>query len=368
MPRENIITTTAARVARIPFWLFARHIPFPPKKALILKPCCLSQVMLATPLLSVLSQAFPEARFDWAVSEWARPALNGNPRLTELITTSPGSMNKLSWTELYAFSQLLRQQKYDTCFIPSRSSLLSLVAWWAQIPQRIGLNINGRGFAHTCSVKPPRTVQHEADVYLTLAKALGIESVVIDAATMEFYPPDADRTAVTQRLISQNWLGDVPLVILHPGGGINPVQSDTRKQWPVERFVLLANHIIRKHKARIVLVGSASEASLAKDITGLLPIPLINLAGKLTLGEIGALCEIGNLYIGNDAGTTHIAAAVGCPTLAIFGPTDPTISSPYATKGKVLALGQDEIEMPFSWKNTVPVTAACHAVDTLFTT
>ncbi|MCB8942912.1 MAG: glycosyltransferase family 9 protein [Ardenticatenaceae bacterium] len=367
MPRENILTTTAARIAHIPFWLFSRRAPFAPTKALILKPCCLSQVMLATPLLTALSKAYPQTRFDWAVSEWARPALNGNPRLTEIIVTSPGSLHNLSWNELYDFSQTLRQHRYDTCIIPSRSGLLSLIAWWARIPQRIGLHANGRGFAHTLPVKLPRTVQHEAAVYLSLASALGVDTEMIRGATMEFYPPDADRTAVTQRLVNENWLGDTPLVILHPGGGTNPVQTDLSKQWPVERFVLLANHIIRKHKARLVLVGAAEDTPIAKDIIGLLPVPIINLVGKLKLGELGALCEVANLYVGIDTGTTHIAAAVGCPTLAIFGPTNPTISGPYATKGKVLTLAPDEPQPTFSWENNVTVSTACQAADQLLT-
>ena len=319
--------------------------------------------MLATPLLTVLSQAYPDSRFDWAVSEWARPALNGNPRLTELIITSQGDIHDLSWQDLYTLSQILRRQQYDTCFIPSRSSLLSLVAWWARIPQRIGLHSKGQGFAHTVAVKPPSDIKHEAAVYLTLAQTFCLDTK--PTAAMEFYPPDADRTAVTRRLVNENWLGDSSLIIIHPGGGVNPVHTDRRKQWPVERFVLLANHILRQYKAQIVLVGAASDIPLAQDIIGLLPLPLINLTGELTLGELGALCEVANLYIGNDAGPTHIAAAVGCPTLAIFGPTDPAVSSPYTTKGKVLALSQDEITTPFSWENSATVTAACKAVDRL---
>ena len=322
--------------------------------------------MLATPLLTVLSQAFPHARFDWAISEWARPAIGSNPRLTEIVITSQGSLHELSWRELYAFAQTLRQEQYDTCFIPSRSGLLSLVAWWARIPQRIGLHEKGRGFAHTIAVRTGRgSRQHEAAVYLKLAAALGIPAEKLNAAVMEFYPPDVDRTAVTQRLVNENWLGDSPLVLIHPGGGTNPVQANTNKQWPVERFVRLANYIIRQYKARVVLVGAKSDLPLANDISGLLSLPVINLAGQLNLGELGALCEVANLYIGNDSGPTHIAAAVGCPTLAIFGPTDPAISGPYAAKGKVKILGGGEKQQPFSWENSVPVQEARTAADQL---
>jgi hypothetical protein len=79
MLRENVFTVMLARLARVPFALF-RQRPFtPPAKALILHPCCLSQVLLSTPLLAALSETYPRGRFDWAVSDWARPAIAGQP-------------------------------------------------------------------------------------------------------------------------------------------------------------------------------------------------------------------------------------------------------------------------------------------------
>jgi ADP-heptose:LPS heptosyltransferase len=89
---------------------------------------------------------------------------------------------------------------------------------------------------------------------------------------------------------------------------------------------------------------------LAKSVAGLSSADTPNLAGRLSLGQLGALAEIADLYIGNDAGSTHVAAAVGCPTLAIFGPSDPAVSGPYGTKGKVMALRPEITEEPFSWE------------------
>ena len=88
---------------------------------------------LATPLLAVLSEAFPDARFDWAVSDWARPAIVGNPRLTELISTGEGDIQKRSWRQIGHLVKRLRMEKYDTCFMPSRSGVLSYIAWQAGI-------------------------------------------------------------------------------------------------------------------------------------------------------------------------------------------------------------------------------------------
>ena len=358
MLRENALTVTAARLAGIPFRLLARRPLQPPHKLLILRPCCLSQVMLATPLLASLSEAYPRAQIDWAVSEWARPGVASNPRISELIDTGRVGLPDATWADVRALVARLRQERYDTCIIPSRSSLLSWVAWRANIPQRVGLNQAGRGFAHTVAVKVPAGVQHESLVYLSLAQAFGIAA----SAPVEFFPSDAARSAVTRRLVDEiDWLGDVPLVIMHPGGGENPVRTDSRKRWPVERFALLGNDLVRNYRARVLLVGAEVDRPLAQAVSGLMPSAVANLVGRLKLDELGALCEVADLYVGNDAGSTHVAAAVGCPTLAIYGPSNPARSGPFAPPGRVRVLWA-EWEQPFSWRDHVlPDEAAAAA-------
>jgi lipopolysaccharide heptosyltransferase II len=366
MPQETFFTAAAARLLSIPF-RFARR-PFTlPKKALILHPCCLSQVMLATPLLSVLTNAFPNTRFDWAVSDWARPAIAKNPHITELLPTGDLGVSRMSFSELRAVIEQIRQGGYDTCLIPGRSSLLTWVAWQAGIPQRIGVASGGRGFAQTL-VAPVRIgQQHATDVYLSLAEACEIDIPPGERPPMAFYPADDDRTAVTQRLIDDlDWLGDVPLVVIHPGGGEGSLYEDPLKRWPSERFVLLLNHLARQHEARILLVGGQQDQALATAIAGMSSVRCANWAGRVTLGELGALAEIANLYVGNDTGPTHIAAAVGCPTLAIFGPSNPNFSAPYSPKAeRVITLRHEGEIRPFSWQEGITVAQASKAADKL---
>ncbi len=369
MPQENWLTVAVARTVRIPFWLLSRRPFTPPQKAVILQPCCVSQVMLTTPLLAALSNAYPQTRFDWVVSAWARPAIIGNPRLTELIDAGSDNLKAAGWTAIRQLAHRLQEEAYDTCIIPSRSSTLALLAWEASIPQRIGLNVNSRGFAHTIAVKPPVEASHAAEIYLSLAASMGVDTGPAHSIGMEFYPPDNDRTAVTHRLVEElDWLGDRPLVIIHPGGASNPQQSDPDKLWPAERFARLANHIGRQHQARILLVGAQQDREIARAITGMTAVPIADWTGSISLGELGGLCEVADLYIGNDTGPTHVAAAVGCATLVIFGPSNPAYSRPYGTKGQVVALWHDwqvegEAGRPFGWDVGVAVEEVVTAVD-----
>ncbi len=368
MPRENFLTTSAARMARVPFALSRRHSFHPPHKALILQTCCLSQAMLATPLLAALREAFPEARFDWALVDWARPAVASNPHVTEIIPIGEMDLRRRSWRQISQLVLRLRKEHYDTVFIPSGSALLSYIAWQVGIHQRVGLNLQGRGFAHTIPVTPPADVQNRGAQGLLLAEAAGVDPAIMGKVSSQYKPPDGDRTAVTRRLVEEvDWLGDVPLVVMHPGGGVNPTRSNPLVRWPEGRFVVLGNFLAQAHKARIVLVGAAEEKQLAAGIAGMMAVRVANYCGRMSLGELGALCEVTDLYIGNDTGTSHIAAAGGCQTLVIYGPTNPAFSKPYSTVDNVHTLWRDlrdlPAERPFTWDIGVTAEQAMEAAD-----
>src|SRR5690606_25626615 len=100
-----------------------------------------------------------------------------------------------------------------------------------------------RGFSHTVAVRPSPGEQSTARSYLSLAAAAGVDGALVESAEMEFYPTDIDRTKVTRWLVEDvDWLGDVPLLILHPGGGKNPLNVNLDKRWPAYRFARLANY------------------------------------------------------------------------------------------------------------------------------
>jgi ADP-heptose:LPS heptosyltransferase len=361
------------RLPRLPFGRGALP-PVPPRKALILQPCCLGRVMLTTPLLAALSEAFPDARFDWAVSDWARQAVSSNPRVTRLILTGAGDIATATRDELRTLLDDIRAEAYDTCFIPSASGeVLARLAREAGVAQRIGLSRDGRRRDLTHAIAPPPGERGQARAALALAAAVGAPAGVVAAAEMEFHPPDRDRTAAARWLVEDlDWLGDRPLVIMQPGGGQNPAGANLDKRWPAERFARLGNYLIRAHGARVALVGLAEERSLAAQVAGMMSLSaaeraVANRAGQIGLGELAALCELAGLYVGNDVGSTYVAAATGCPTLAIYGPTDPAVTAPYMVNGRVTTLWRP-YDGVFSWATGVTVEEAAAAAATLLQT
>ena len=197
MIQENLLTVLAANLAAVPFRLSPRRPYQEPKKVLILKSGGLDKVLLATPLLAALRAVYPQARIDWALTAETRPAVVGNPKVTSLIHVEPVTAANASWAMVQALIQRLRREVYDTCFVPDRSIILSYITWQAGIPQRIGLNIGGRGFAYTHPVKPPPGLRNEMAINLTLAQSLGIDT----RARVEFFPTDHDRVGVMEKLV-----------------------------------------------------------------------------------------------------------------------------------------------------------------------
>lgn len=348
-----------------PLRLTSRRPVTPPRKALILQPCCLGRVMLTTPLLAALSIAYPAARFDWAASDWVIPAVAANPRVTRVIRTAAGDWRDATQDEQKEFLENVREEAYDTCFIPGTTGRLARLARRAGIKQRIGLAAGLVGLSNTTAVRLPAERQNRALSYLALATAAGAPPEIVQGVEMEFEPPDRDRTAVTRWLVEDfNWLGDTPLVIIHPSGGDNPEQTNLDKRWPAERYARLANHLARTYGARIVLVGLSEGRSIAGQVAGMMSFPAANRAGDLPLGELGALCEMARLYVGNDVGSTYVAAATGCPTLTIYGPTDPAISAPYMINSRVETVWRP-FAGEFSWSEGVSVDEAVAAADRL---
>ncbi|RLC80443.1 MAG: lipopolysaccharide heptosyltransferase II [Chloroflexi bacterium] len=296
-------------------------------RLLVLLPCCIGDVLMATPLVRVLREAFPRAAIDFAVSSWARPMLENNPRINELVDCGSVGSGHFSLRGYISLIRAVRLRGYKLAFVPVRSPVLSAVPFLAGVPHRIGLDSAGRGFSLTVRV-PVKGVRHEVELYLDLARAIGI---AVKDAKMEFFPPPEAQVKASTYL---DGLASPPVVI-HPGGGVNPGMKLSAKRWPPERFAALADALISDGMP-VVLVGGRSDEALAAEIKASMQRSPLDLTGKLNWGELGALLKEARLYIGHDTGATHLAVAVGTPVIALFGPSDPRMYGPYGGKSIIL--------------------------------
>lgn len=327
--RQGAITFIGRRLG---FFFPRRAAPpsFSPRSILIVKPCCLGDVLMATATLGALRGRFPAAHLAWVVGSWSRPALATNPKLDELIDGDGlGVGTPFRWASYVGLVRRLRRRRFDLAVVLDRSPRLALLPWLSGVPVRAGLDNLGRGLALTVKVPcPPQ--RHEAELYLDVVRAL---SVPVDEPALEFFPTPAE-TAWAETTVK----GDP--VAVHPGGGINPGTSLPAKRWPAERFAALIARLLEQG-VRVALLGGPSDAEVVAQVKGHLPAQegLMDFSGQLSLGQMGALLRRGRLFVGNDSGPLHLAVAVGTPVVGLYGPSSPANYGPFDARSSALYAG-----------------------------
>lgn len=289
---------------------------------------------MATPALRALATHYPGAQIDVATTDWSAPALRGNPHLARIITYPDRRLA----VGLHFLARSLRQAGYDLAIGLDPSPLVNLTLWRADIPVRAGIDSDGRGIGLTHPVAPD-PAQHETEAYLAVLAAIGVPP----AGTAPEYHPSAEALRTAATIFPDD---GPPTVVIHPGGAVNPGTAMPAKRWPPERFAALTDRLAAEAGARVVVVGTNSDREAVAAVVRQATTPVVNLCGRLTLDELAALAARAALYVGNDSGTSHLAAAVGTPTVTIFGPTNPGRYRPLGPRARVCAPAE-------SWQGAV---------------
>ena len=284
-----------------------------PARIAVLKPCCIGDCVLALPTLDALATAWPDAALDVYVGDHSRAVFAGRDtvsslhRLDEHITLQ--RVQRLGWR--------LRRGRYDAIIVLDRSRGLRLAATLAR-PARL---------ASVRGVNPE--TRHEAQVYLDALKDVGVDAPLTPPRIV---PSDAERASAAQFVP----VGGV-FAVLHPGGAENPGVSMPEKRWSVECFGRLAG-TLRGRGLKVLLSGGSDDIERCRAVARSVQLDeRAILAGYLDIMTTAAVVERAALFVGPDTGLSHIAAAVGAPTVAIFGPTNPHRYRPLGALVRVVA-------------------------------
>lgn len=331
----------------------------PPNRVVLLKPCCIGDVLMATPLARSLKAAWPAATIDWAVGRHSRAVLVGNPDLADLVDATGTLRGDLHLASVLRLIGRLRRGRYDAAFIAERSPLPAVIARLAGIPVRVGLDSGGRGRLHTVRAPArPDDPRHETEIYLDLARAVGVPTA--DPRPV-FVPSAADVAAAAAAVEgSDRPAPPRPWLVVHPGGGQNPGAEHLAKRWPAEAFGQVAARLA-SGGGGVIVVGGPDDGAVAGAVAaaaGRAGARAVDLAGRLTLGATAALIARADVYLGNDSGVAHLAAAVRTPVVVVFGPTSAARYGPVPGAGEAVSPPQ-----PGQPIGAVPVAAVWAAVE-----
>jgi heptosyltransferase-2 len=222
----------------------------------------------------------------------------------------------------FRMARALRDRRFESAILFPNAFRAAALIFAAGVPERCGYATDGRGFLLTRPVAPqPRPFgRHQVHYYLDLLRLLGIPAG----------PPDTRLTvtkAARERalllLADEGHVAGEPLVGIHPGA-----TNGSAKRWLPERFAGVVERLAEAHRARVVVLGGSEERDLAREVAHHLTRPPFLLAGRTSLAELMGVLQSLSVLVANDSGPMHVAAALGVPTVAVFGPSDERETAP----------------------------------------
>lgn len=303
----------------------------PRERILVLRYRFIGDTVLTIPFLRNLRRAKPDAFIAWLVAPGSSDVVADCPYVDELIYWDPETIHADSrgahrtLGAKVSFIRALRARRFDTAYVLKRSLSSALLASLSGARRRIGFATEGRGLLLTTRV-PYRHDRHEVQNFLDVLRADGIP---IADDHLELWSSPAEATAA-DAFLANNRISDAqPFAILHPFSAVE------QRGWPYENFAELATRLTGLG-LRVVLVGGPGDVSRFEPNRHLFGADVILAIGACSLRVTVSLLRRASLFVGNDSGIMHLAAAAGTPLVALFGPQSPVKFGPWSRAATVL--------------------------------
>lgn len=287
--------------------------------------------IMSIPALSAMRTRWPEAEITILARPWVAELYHGQSFADRVMTLDTKSRSPFAMEKA---ARSLRQEKFDCAVLLQNAFSAAWLVWRAQVPERIGYSRDGRGILLTKAVPVPRNGQispHETFYYLELLRRAGWLESIPQVTQISFALSDGAAEAAEARLCEKGMRRGVKRIALAPGAAYG-----SAKCWPPERFAAVSDALIDEFNADVILFGASSELEICRKIADRMQHRPVILAGQTSIGELPAFFSRCNLFIGNDSGAMHVAAAVGVPVVAVFGPTDQHGTAPMTSQKRLV--------------------------------
>lgn len=288
--------------------------------------------VMTVPALRALRRLLPDAKITLAT----RPSAKGIFSEVDFID------DVLVYDRRNAFSVVSqvrewRRREFDLAVLFQNAFEAALIPFLAGVPTRLGYATESRQglLTHPLPLPDWRSSKHEVFYYLYLITAL--EQSLSGTSTVCESDPDISLTISESRkneateLLRSYGVDDEKTVVAICPGSIN----SRAKRWPAESYAALADRLLEQQQ-QVVLIGSRDEIDVTNEVTNRMRNQPVVLTGKTTLDQLTAVLGLVDLVVTNDTGPAHIAAALGSPTIVIFGPTNPLTTRPFSFKAEIL--------------------------------
>lgn len=321
----------------------------PNAKILIRAANWVGDAIMTTPVVRAVRKNYPKAEITVLAKPWVIPVYENNPYIDHVMKYDNTGRHQRGWGTI-KLSKDLRPFRFDLAVLMQNAFEAALIAFLGGIKERLGYNTDARGFLLNRAVKmdPALKKGHLIDYYIAILKGAGL---MTDDRKMDLFLSDSDRRFSRQFLEEKGFSSRRPVIGINPGA-----TGGTAKRWFPDRYARLARHLSEKYQVRILVFGGPSDRALGEYITQKADKSCVNIAGQTTLGQAFGLIEQCSLFVTNDSGLMHAAAALDVNQVAVIGSTDFAATAP-ANKNSVMV--RVPVDCSPCLKDTCPTDHRC---------
>ncbi len=306
------------------------EIPFGKiRKVMIRSANWVGDAVMSLPAIDALRMSFPQAEISILTKPWVAELYQGNPALDRIILYESPGRHQGFWGK-WRLSREIRGKRFELALLLQNAFEAAWISCLAGIPTRAGYNTDARTLllTHPVAVNGQIKQGHQVHYYLGLVRALGCQTPQPIPMLRAFPAREKEAQAI---LKSMGLSESDRLVGISPGATFG-----SAKEWFAERFGELAERITGALRAKILIFGSPGDQRVAARLCQNSRVQLFDLTGRTSLGQAIALIARCRLFVSNDSGLMHVAAALRIPLVAIFGSTDPQRTGPLSPNSRVV--------------------------------
>lgn len=286
--------------------------------------------VMSLPALEAVRENFPGSRISVLAKPWVTPIFESHPAVDQIIPFKKRQGYLRGSLDMFRLCSRIRNGGFDLTVLFQNAFEAALVARLGGSRYIVGYDADARGFLLTHPVKRNEAVLrvHQVEYYLCILRAMGWEAPNRDPV---LYVSERHIDEAKHLLRSHGLEAEDFLVGIGPGA----IYGKT-KRWPPERFARIGDQAVEKWGAKVLVMGSRAESRICERLCKTMTHGSVNICGLTSLGVAIALVSLFGIFITNDSGLMHISAALGVPTVAIFGSTDPVATGPRGPNTRIV--------------------------------
>jgi heptosyltransferase-2 len=322
----------------------------PEAKIIIRAANWVGDAIMTTPVIRAVRKNYPLAHITVLAKPWVVPVYETNPHVDEVMVYENSGRHKMGIGTLRLAGDI-REKRFHLAVLMQNAFEAALLAFLARVPERLGYNTDARSLLLNRCIKmdPALKKGHLIDYYIAILTKAGL---VEDGRDLELHL-DKDDKAWAGTLLEEKGVKESGKPVI----GINPgATGGTAKRWFPERYAELARLLARKYDTRVLIFGGPADHDLGEKITAMVPGSCINMAGKTSLSRAFALIGACDLFVTNDSGLMHAAAALNVNQVAVIGSTDYIATAP-ANPNSIMV--REEVDCSPCLKDDCPIDHRC---------